>query len=81
MERINVRVDERLKLQLEAEAREKGVRPSDIVRQALEEHMRQRAPRESCLDIARRIGILGIYTDAPTDLSTNPEHMEGFGLD
>jgi hypothetical protein len=81
MERINVRVDERLKLQLEAEAREKGVRPSDIVRQALEEHMRQRAPRESCLDIARRIGILGIYTDAPTDLSTNPAHMEGFGLD
>jgi hypothetical protein len=81
MERINVRVDERLKLQLEAEAREKGVRPSDIVRQALEEHTRQRAPRESCLDIARRIGILGIYTDAPTDLSTNPEHMEGFGLD
>jgi hypothetical protein len=81
MERINVRVDERLKLQLEAEAREKGVRPSDIVRQALEEHMRQRAPRESCLDIARRIGILGIYTDAPTDLSTNPAHMEGFGSD
>ena len=40
MERINVRVDERLKQELEAEAREKGVRPSDIVRQALEEHMR-----------------------------------------
>ena len=46
MERINVRVDERLKQQLEAEAREKGVSPSDIVRQALEEHMRQRTPRE-----------------------------------
>ena len=44
MERINVRVDERLKQQLEAEAREKGVSPSDIVRQALEEHMRQRRP-------------------------------------
>ena len=43
MERINVRVDQRLKQELEAEAREKGVSPSDIVRQALEEHMRQRA--------------------------------------
>ena len=31
MERINVRVDERLKQELEAEAREKGVSPSDIV--------------------------------------------------
>ena len=81
MERINVRVDPRLKQELEAEAREKGVSPSDIVRQALEEHMRQRTPRETCLDIARRIGILGVYKDAPHDLSTNPKHMEGFGRD
>jgi hypothetical protein len=79
MERINVRVKERLKQQLAAEAREKGVRPSDIVRQVLEEHMRRRTPRESCLDIAERLGIIGIYKDAPPDLSTNPEHMEGFG--
>jgi metal-responsive CopG/Arc/MetJ family transcriptional regulator len=79
MERINVRVEQRLKQQLEAEAREKGVRPSDIVREALEEHIRQRAPRQSCLDIARRIGFIGAYKDAPSDLSTNPEHMEGFG--
>lgn len=81
MERINVRVDDRLKQELETEAREKGVRPSDIVRQALEEHMRRRVPRESCLDLARRIGILGIYKDLPHDLSTNPDHMEGFGRD
>lgn len=81
MERINVRVDQRLKDELEAEAREKGVRPSVIVRQAIEEHMRLRTPRESCLDLARRIGIVGVYTDAPSDLSTNKEHFEGFGSD
>ena len=79
MVRINVRVEEQLKRELEAEAMEKGVRPSDIVRQALEEHIRQRTPRPSCLDIARRIGIIGIYKNTPHDLSTNPEHMEGFG--
>ena len=45
MERINVRVDQRLKQELEAEAREKGVRPSVIVRQVLEEHIRSRAQR------------------------------------
>jgi hypothetical protein len=81
MERINVRVDARLKQELEAEAREKGVRPSDIVRQVLTEHVRQRAPKESCLDIARRIGFIGACKDTPTDLSTNPDHMEGFGRD
>jgi hypothetical protein len=81
MERINVRVESRLKQQLEAEAREKGVSPSAIVRQALEEHIRQQKPRETCYDIAKRLGIIGIYKDAPHDLSTNPEHMEGFGRD
>lgn len=81
MERINVRVEPRLKQQLEAEAREKGVRPSDIVRQALEEHMQKQMPRESAYDLAKRIGILGVFKGGPSDLSTNPEHMEGFGRD
>jgi metal-responsive CopG/Arc/MetJ family transcriptional regulator len=81
MERINVRVDGRLKRALEAEAREKGVRPSDVVRQALEEHVERRTPRENCRQLAERLGILGVYKDAPHDLSTNPEHMEGFGRD
>jgi metal-responsive CopG/Arc/MetJ family transcriptional regulator len=81
MERINVRVDERLKQQLESEAREKGVRPSDIVRQALEEHMRRRTPRPNCRDLAEQLGILGSAKGLPTDLSTNSEHMEGFGRD
>jgi hypothetical protein len=81
MERINVRVDPRLKQQLEAEARDLGVRPSDIVRQALEEHLQKQPPRESAYDLAKRIGILGVFKGGPSDLSTNPEHMEGFGRD
>jgi hypothetical protein len=79
MERINVRVDERLKRGLEAEARQKGVSPSEIVRQALEEHMRLRMPRENCRQLAERLGILGSAKGLPADLSTNPVHMEGFG--
>jgi hypothetical protein len=79
MERINVRVGPRLKRELEAEAREKGVRPSDIVRQALEEHLRSRTPRPSCRDLAERLGLIGAAKGLPADLSTNPGHMEGFG--
>jgi hypothetical protein len=81
MERINVRVDQRLKQELEAEAREKGVRPSVIVRQVLEEHMRSRARRSNCLELAESLGLIGSAKGLPTDLSTNPEHMEGFGRD
>lgn len=79
MERINVRVSKKLKQELEAEARERGVLPSDIVREVLKEHVQNRKPAPTCLEIARRIGIIGIHKDTPADLSTNPEHMKGFG--
>jgi metal-responsive CopG/Arc/MetJ family transcriptional regulator len=81
MERINVRVDPRLKQQLEAEAREEGVSPSEIVRRVLEEHLQKRPPRESAYDLAKRIGLIGVFKGGPSDLSTNPAHMEGFGRD
>lgn len=75
------RVGSRLKQRLEAEAREKGVSPSEIVRQVLEEHLGKHQPRENCLQLAERLGIIGVYKNAPSDRSTNPAHMEGFGLD
>jgi hypothetical protein len=81
LERINVRVQSRVKEQLEAEARARGVSPSHIVRQAIEEHLRQQKPGESCYDLAKRLGIIGSAEGLPTDLSTNPKHMEGFGRD
>jgi metal-responsive CopG/Arc/MetJ family transcriptional regulator len=81
MERINVRVERHLKRQLEIEAQERGVSPSEIVRQALHEHMQRQAPRESCYDIAKRLGIIGSAKGLPADLSTNRKHMEGFGVD
>jgi Arc/MetJ-type ribon-helix-helix transcriptional regulator len=79
MARISVRIEGPLKQRLEAEAQGRGVSPSEVVREALEEHLRRRTTRESCLDIARRIGIVGVYKETPRDLSTNPAHMDGFG--
>jgi metal-responsive CopG/Arc/MetJ family transcriptional regulator len=81
MERINVRVDDQLKKQLEAEAREKGVRPSDIVREALEEHIRHRVPKQNCRDLAEQIGLIGCAKGLPKDLSTNRDHFDRFGRD
>jgi Arc/MetJ-type ribon-helix-helix transcriptional regulator len=81
MERISFRVDPALKRQLEEEARAEGVSPSDLVREAVRAHLQRRRPSESAYDVAKRIGMIGVYTDGPSDLSTNPEHMEGFGCD
>ncbi len=79
MQRINVRVDERIKHELEAEAREKGVSPSDIVRKLLDDHLRSRTPRPNARRLAEQLGILGSAKGLPSDLSTNPKYMEGFG--
>jgi len=81
MDRISIRVEPDLKRQLEDEAKAAGVSPSDIVREAIREHLERRKPRESAYDVAKRIGIIGVYKDAPSDLSSNPAHMEGFGLE
>jgi metal-responsive CopG/Arc/MetJ family transcriptional regulator len=79
MERINVRVEDRLKRELEAEARERGLRPSDIVRQVLEKHVRERTKQPDARQLAEQLGILGSIKGLPADLSTNPIHMKGFG--
>ena len=81
MDRIHVGVGKRLKQELKVEAREKGLTTSDIVRQVLEEHVRQLTLGESCYDIAKRAGLIGVFKGGPSDLSTNPAHMEGFGRD
>ncbi len=79
MERITVRIDEETKRALEAEARQKGVSPSDVVRELLTSHLESRPERRTALDLARDIGLIGCARDLPADLSTNPQHFEGFG--
>jgi predicted DNA-binding antitoxin AbrB/MazE fold protein len=33
----------------------------------------------SCYDLAQKAGLIGALKDGPSDLSTNPEHFQGFG--
>ena len=77
MDRINVRVDDHLKAQLESGAKRKGVSPSAIVRQLLQERYQQDLPAENCHQLAQRLGVLGSIKGLPADLSMNPNHMEG----
>ena len=79
MQRISVRVDDRLKEQLDATAREQGVRPSDVVRRLLQEHLPDQAPQLNAKQLAEKLGLIGCVSGLPMDLSTNPIYMEGFG--
>ena len=37
------------------------------------------APQETALELAKRLGLIGKAKHLPRDLSTNTEHLEGFG--
>lgn len=38
-------------------------------------------PSESLLDAFQRRGVVGSIQDEPSDWSSNPDHLEGFGND
>ena len=49
-----------------------------IVGEILREPPPEQVEGESFLSAAKRLGAVGCF-DGPPDLSTNPDHMEGFG--
>lgn len=44
------------------------------------EMSREHRRGENAFDLARRLGIVGSAKGLPRDLSTNPKHIEGFGV-
>lgn len=77
--KISGRIDEEQKKQLEAESRSSGRKESDIVRAALEPYFAAGPDQGTCLDVARRIGIVGHAKGLAPDLSTKKAHFQGFG--
>ena len=77
--RLSVRINGKLRRKLADLSRASGRSESDLVREALERHLRDAEPPLTCYELARRIGLIGSASGLPPDLSTNPRHMEGFG--
>ncbi len=84
-------LDPRDRRTLEERARESG-RPlgeilADLVHKALAEDnggasdSDEGEPEESFYDAAKRLGFIGCIEGGPSDMSTNPKYMEGFGED
>ena len=75
-DRVSVRVGEKIRRRLAAAARTTGRKESAIVRAALEDYL---PAGTTCLDLARRHGLVGRARGLPKDLSTNKRHLQGFG--
>jgi predicted transcriptional regulator len=59
-------------------AKERRTTKSAIIRQAIQGLLRNSRPRKAQSFLDSAVDLAGIL-DGPGDLSTNPEHMKGFG--
>lgn len=79
MKTLSFKVPEALDRKLAAVVKRRGVRKSNLVREALSRYLDDASEvrRGSFLDLAS--DLLGCVKNAPADLSSNPRHLAGFG--
>jgi predicted transcriptional regulator len=77
MRTISLKLPDDLLMQLNSEARARGVTKSWLVRKSLEKALREPAGARSCYDLAR--DLAGTVKGLPKDLAVNPKYMDGFG--
>lgn len=80
-DRLTIRVDDELQKQLAMVAHATGKTESQVVRDALRDYIARHGHVQTCYDVARAAGLIGCVKGGPTDVSTNPKYMEGFGRD
>ncbi|MBM3408076.1 MAG: CopG family transcriptional regulator [Betaproteobacteria bacterium] len=81
MNTLTVKLPEQLDEQLAALARREHLSKSEVVRQALAAYIRQSTAKSdagSSLDSV--MDLVGCFEGGPADLSSNPDHLAGFGL-
>ena len=74
-DRLSIRIPADLRRVIE----DQGRSVSEVVRDALKEHVQKVRKQESCYDLALRLGLVGSVKRAPRDLSANRKHFRGFG--
>jgi predicted DNA-binding protein len=73
-QRITFRISESLAKRLKKHAGVTGRSESALVRDALENYLREVPTSSSAYDLARAAGLIGCVDGAPSDLSSNREH-------
>ena len=74
---ISLTLEKRLKEV--AKIRQKSAQ--ELILEAVEYHLEQFefVLPKTCYDLAIELGVVGVCTNLPSDLSTNPKYFEGFG--
>ena len=77
--RITVRIEQELQKRLETIAQASGKTESEVVRAALGDYLARERTMPTCFDLFKKTGAIGCVKGGPTDVSTHPKHMRGFG--
>src|SRR5436305_8743656 len=77
--RVTVELDESLDRRLRMVVEYSGQDADAVIRAALDAFLKVLPTGESCLAVARRHRLIGVACGLPADLSTNPDHLRGFG--
>ncbi len=77
--RLSLRLPESLRVGMENLSESTGRTESDLAREAIEEYLSRHAKMPTCYDLAEQSGLIGCVKSGKGDLSTNPEHLDGFG--
>ena len=81
--RITIRLPESLGQRLRHRSRIKGQPESELVREALETYLAQPTEARPAYELAEAAGLIGCIRrgpkSPPTDLSSNPRYLQGFG--
>jgi Arc/MetJ-type ribon-helix-helix transcriptional regulator len=82
MHTLSIKIDEPLESTLATLVKRERVSKSELVRRALQAYATQRSgiaitATPSALDLAG--DLVGCFSGAPADLSSNPKHMADFG--
>lgn len=77
--RITIRISEQEQLLLSGLSQRKNKTESEIVREALRKYLKEAMTEQNCYDLAMELGIIGVASGQPSDLSTNKDYFNGFG--
>jgi Arc/MetJ-type ribon-helix-helix transcriptional regulator len=80
MKSLTVKISPALEEAIAVASAQAHVSKSELVRRALEAYLRQRDAQLSFAPALEQAGdLVGCFAGPPADLSSNPEHLSGFG--
>jgi predicted DNA-binding protein len=78
-QRITIRISGSLVKRLRKHVGMSSRSVSALVRDAIEDYFREVPASSSAYDLAREAGLIGCVSGAPSDLSAESKHFQGFG--